>query len=183
MEHVHTIGFQININKNSEIERAVCWSCDLIVPLKQSSHSEWQKWFWHRKRGSRQYIRTNLLSIESTLAAQREQFIFFIVLSDTMNNTLAPFMDETLRYIFEEVQHYIPEYVKAYEFEYTPWVFSLLGATLVGLSGILPLLVIPADTGAKDGGFSDREYSIVSTSPAICNVFGDNQKFRNQWEI
>lgn len=33
-------------------------------------------------------------------------------------------------------------------FEYTPWVFSLLGSTMIGLTGIFPLLVIPIDEGA-----------------------------------
>ncbi|GLG98665.1 Zinc transporter ZIP13 homolog [Gryllus bimaculatus] len=28
-------------------------------------------------------------------------------------------------------------------FEYHPWVFSLIGSTLIGLSGVFPLLVIP----------------------------------------
>lgn len=74
-----------------------------------------------------------------------------------MNTTLTPFMDETLRYIYEEVQFYIPEYVKGFEFEYTPWVFSLLGAALIGLSGILPLLIIPTDTGDKGSRFTDRK--------------------------
>lgn len=66
-------------------------------------------------------------------------------------------MEDTLRFIYEEVQHFIPEYVKTYEFEYTPWVFSLLGSALIGLSGILPLLVIPTDTGEKGARFSDRK--------------------------
>ena len=30
-----------------------------------------------------------------------------------------------------------------------PWVLSVVGAALVGFSGILPLLVIPLETGAK----------------------------------
>lgn len=39
-------------------------------------------------------------------------------------------------------------------FEYQPWVFSLLGSALVGLSGIFPLFIIPIDEGAdlKHGG-------------------------------
>ncbi|XP_046752424.1 zinc transporter ZIP13 homolog [Diprion similis] len=32
-------------------------------------------------------------------------------------------------------------------FEYQPWFFSLLGSLMVGLSGVLPLLVIPIDHG------------------------------------
>ena len=30
-----------------------------------------------------------------------------------------------------------------------PWVLSVVGAALVGFSGILPLLVIPLETGAR----------------------------------
>lgn len=65
-------------------------------------------------------------------------------------------MDETLRYIYTEViERYTLDYVKTFEFEYTPWLFSLFGAMLIGLSGILPLLVIPVDAGGT--GFSDRK--------------------------
>lgn len=74
-----------------------------------------------------------------------------------MNTTLLPIMDETLQYIYSEViERFIPECIKTIEFEYTPWVFSLIGAALVGLSGILPLLVIPIDAGGKD--FKDRKW-------------------------
>lgn len=66
-------------------------------------------------------------------------------------------MDETLRYIYSEViERYSLDYFKTMDFEYTPWLFSLLGASLIGLSGILPLLVIPVDAGGT--GFSDRKY-------------------------
>lgn len=66
-------------------------------------------------------------------------------------------MDETLQYIYVEViDRYMPEYVRSIEFEYTPWVFSLIGAALIGLSGILPLLVIPDDASGKE--FKDRKY-------------------------
>ena len=74
-----------------------------------------------------------------------------------MNTTIPPFMEETLQYIYQEVQVFIPEYIKTFEFEYTPWVFSLLGATLIGLSGILPLLVIPSNVGEKGATFHDRK--------------------------
>lgn len=33
-------------------------------------------------------------------------------------------------------------------FGYTPWLFSLLGSTMIGLTGIFPLLVIPIEEGA-----------------------------------
>lgn len=72
-----------------------------------------------------------------------------------MNTTLSPAMDETLRYIyFEVIDRYTPEYIKTIEFEYTPWVFSLLGSIVIGLSGIFPLLIIPS--GTTDIG--DRKY-------------------------
>lgn len=73
--------------------------------------------------------------------------------------TLSPMMDETLQYIYVEIiERYLPECISSIEFEYTPWVFSILGAALIGLSGILPLLVIPADAGGKE--FKDRKCHI-----------------------
>ncbi|CAG5108117.1 Similar to slc39a13: Zinc transporter ZIP13 (Danio rerio) [Cotesia congregata] len=33
-------------------------------------------------------------------------------------------------------------------FEYQPWIFSLLGSAMVGLSGVFPLFIIPIDEGA-----------------------------------
>lgn len=73
-----------------------------------------------------------------------------------MNSTLSPIMDETLQYIYTEIiQHYIPEYVKSIEFEYTPWVFSIIGAAIIGLAGILPLLVIPINEVGVN--FKDRK--------------------------
>lgn len=69
-------------------------------------------------------------------------------------NITTPFMDETLQYIYHEVlEHWVPTYFKS--FEYTPWVFSLLGSALIGLSGILPLFVIPIETG-KDSDFNRK---------------------------
>ena len=47
-----------------------------------------------------------------------------------------------------------PWEVLADYFEYQPWLFSLLGSAMVGLSGVFPLLVIPIDEAAdlKHGG-------------------------------
>jgi len=44
--------------------------------------------------------------------------------------------------------------------EYVPWVFSLLGSALIGLSGILPLIIIPSNEGgdSKDKNVKNREY-------------------------
>lgn len=73
-----------------------------------------------------------------------------------MNTTLSPVMDETLRYIyFEIIERYTLDYIKSFEFEYTPWIFSMLGSIVIGLSGIFPLLIIPLDAGGGD--FSDRK--------------------------
>lgn len=41
---------------------------------------------------------------------------------------------------------YVPEYL----FHYVPWVFSLIGSALIGLSGILPLIIIPSVEEGKE---------------------------------
>jgi len=52
------------------------------------------------------------------------------------------FMDDTWHFIYNEIfYNYMPDIFKQYE--YTPWIFSLLGSALIGLSGILPLFLIP----------------------------------------
>lgn len=58
----------------------------------------------------------------------------------------------------------LPNYVLAFtneyilSFTYVPWVFSLLGSLLIGLSGILPLIIIPSDTVGKDKEIVNRKY-------------------------
>lgn len=51
---------------------------------------------------------------------------------------------------------FFPEYFYNFveELDEHPWLFSALASLLVGLSGILPLLIIPIDETAsfKDGG-------------------------------
>lgn len=92
-------------------------------------------------------------------------------------NISTAFMDEAMGYLYREVlDNYVPEYIKS--IEYTPWVFSLLGSALIGLSGILPLLVIPAatpgDKGAKE--FNDPAESKtlkVLLSFAVGGLLGD----------
>lgn len=41
-------------------------------------------------------------------------------------------------------------------FDNHPWLFSVIGSAVIGLSGVLPLLVIPIEEGAnlKSGGKS-----------------------------
>ena len=75
-----------------------------------------------------------------------------------MNSTVG-LVDGTLQYIYHEVmEHYMPAYFK--DFQYTPWVFSLLGSALIGLSGILPLFIIPIDTGTKDTQ-TNRKFNFI----------------------
>lgn len=70
-------------------------------------------------------------------------------------NITTPFMDETFQYIYQEVmENWMPEYFKS--FEYTPWVFSLLGSALIGMSGILPLFLIPIEKGVKGDEFNRK---------------------------
>lgn len=54
---------------------------------------------------------------------------------------------------------YLPEYIRT--ITYVPWVFSLLGAALIGLSGILPLIIIPSEEAGKDKEIKNREYQAM----------------------
>lgn len=56
------------------------------------------------------------------------------------------------------LESFLPEYVRT--ITYVPWVFSLLGSALIGLSGILPLIIIPSDAGGKDKEIKNREYRV-----------------------
>ncbi|EAT32983.1 AAEL014762-PA [Aedes aegypti] len=90
-------------------------------------------------------------------------------------NISTAFMDETFVYLYREVmENYVPEYFKS--MEYTPWIFSLLGSALIGLSGILPLAVIPVGTGGGDKEFKDPAESKtlkVLLSFAVGGLLGD----------
>lgn len=69
---------------------------------------------------------------------------------------MSPVLDETLHHIFVEIiEKFTLNNVNVFEFEYRPWVFSVLGSIAISLMGILPLLIIPADAGGN--GFSDRK--------------------------
>lgn len=63
----------------------------------------------------------------------------------TTNQTLA----------MELIDLYLPEYIRT--MTYVPWVFSLLGSALIGLSGILPLLIIPSQS-ETDKEIKNRKY-------------------------
>jgi solute carrier family 39 (zinc transporter), member 13 len=53
------------------------------------------------------------------------------------------------------LESFVPEYIRS--IEYVPWVFSLLGSALIGLSGILPLIIIPSTEAGKDKEIKNRE--------------------------
>uniref|UniRef100_U5EX14 Putative zinc transporter n=1 Tax=Corethrella appendiculata TaxID=1370023 RepID=U5EX14_9DIPT len=83
-------------------------------------------------------------------------------------NISTAIMDETLIYIYNEILNYMPEYIK--QIEYTPWVFSLLGSALIGLSGILPLAVIPdteIDNSKKDADNNPVKFKDPSESKTL----------------
>ncbi|XP_058056918.1 zinc transporter ZIP13 homolog [Anopheles bellator] len=69
----------------------------------------------------------------------------------SMMNLTSDFLDETFVYLYKEMHHYVPEFIGS--MGYVPWVFSLLGSALIGLSGILPMFIIPdaAKIGKEDG--------------------------------
>lgn len=65
--------------------------------------------------------------------------------------------DNNISFIFSELSdvNVIEVVSKLFTaFEYCPWIFSLIGSILVGLSGVFPLLVIPIEEGEnlKSGG-------------------------------
>ena len=73
-----------------------------------------------------------------------------------MNFSSCPLMmDETWQYIYTEVASAMPAFLT--EITYKPWVFSMLGSVLIGLSGILPLLFIPVQTEEEKSRGSNRK--------------------------
>lgn len=72
-----------------------------------------------------------------------------------MNATVG-FFDE---HIVMLCRHLVNEYVPSYftSMEYTPWIFSILGSVVIGLSGILPLIIIPTDEKLEKQGYKDRK--------------------------
>ncbi|XP_043526507.1 zinc transporter ZIP13 homolog isoform X2 [Frieseomelitta varia] len=57
--------------------------------------------------------------------------------------------------------------------EYTPWLFSLLGSTVIGLTGIFPLLIVPIQEGAdlKTGDSAGMLKMLLSF--AVGGLLGD----------
>ncbi|XP_026472823.1 zinc transporter ZIP13 homolog isoform X2 [Ctenocephalides felis] len=80
--------------------------------------------------------------------------------------------DSAFRFIYTDlVMEYIPEYFK--DWQYHPWIFSVLGSILIGLSGVLPLLIIPLEGGEhfKSGG--GGKLLRVLLSFAVGGLLGD----------
>lgn len=63
-------------------------------------------------------------------------------------------MNESMDTLTVLLDLYVPEYLR--QIHYVPWVFSLIGSALIGLSGILPLLIIPSVEEGKE--IKNREY-------------------------
>ncbi|KAH8268639.1 hypothetical protein KR026_011063 [Drosophila bipectinata] len=85
------------------------------------------------------------------------------------------FFEEHIAIIYNSLmEQYMPEYFKS--FQYTPWVFSLLGSVVIGLSGIFPLLIIPTDEKMAKQGYKDPAESKllrVLLSFAVGGLLGD----------
>ncbi|XP_065371422.1 zinc transporter ZIP13 homolog [Calliphora vicina] len=91
-----------------------------------------------------------------------------------MNSTAGFFYDHIVMLYTHLVNQCVPEYFK--DFEYTPWVFSLLGSVVIGLSGILPLLIIPTDEKLNKQGYKDpgeSKFLRVLLSFAVGGLLGD----------
>eukprot|EP00099_Drosophila_melanogaster_P004625 NP_001189313.1 Zinc/iron regulated transporter-related protein 99C, isoform H [Drosophila melanogaster] len=89
--------------------------------------------------------------------------------------TNSSFFDEHIAMIYSNLMdQYMPEYFKS--FEYTPWVFSLLGSVVIGLSGIFPLIIIPTEEKMAKEGYKDPADSKllrVLLSFAVGGLLGD----------
>lgn len=72
-----------------------------------------------------------------------------------MNFTSYIMTDETWQFIYSEVTSAMPGFLA--DMQYKPWVFSILGSVLIGLSGILPLLFIPVQTEEEKSRGSNRK--------------------------
>ncbi|XP_017041801.1 zinc transporter ZIP13 homolog [Drosophila ficusphila] len=89
--------------------------------------------------------------------------------------TNGSFFDEHFAMIYSNIMdQYMPEYFKS--FQYTPWVFSLLGSVVIGLSGIFPLIIIPTEEKMAKEGYKDPAESKllrVLLSFAVGGLLGD----------
>ncbi|XP_034237714.1 zinc transporter ZIP13 [Thrips palmi] len=75
--------------------------------------------------------------------------------------------DTLYRRLFLEVSLLLPQ------MEYHPWLLSAIGSVVVGLSGVLPLLVIPIETGANMKHGAGARTLKVLLSFAVGGLLGD----------
>lgn len=56
--------------------------------------------------------------------------------------------------VLDKVDAWLPWYDIVGYFSYNPWIFSLLGSTVIGMTGIFPLWLIPIEDNVdlKTGG-------------------------------
>lgn len=70
---------------------------------------------------------------------------------------MSPLLEKTFQQIYVEIiEKFTLNHENIFEFEYRPWIFSVLGSIAIALMGVLPMLIIPVDTGGTD--YSDRKY-------------------------
>lgn len=88
----------------------------------------------------------------------------FICVSDTNNTNF----DSSYKDILQDI---VPGWIFA--LEYIPWLWAMFGSILVGLSGVLPLLVIPIDQtdNLKHGDSANRLKTLLSF--AVGGLLGD----------
>ncbi|CAG9865102.1 unnamed protein product [Phyllotreta striolata] len=88
----------------------------------------------------------------------------FVCMTDTNNTDF----DDSYK---ELVRDLVPDWVCA--LEYVPWCWAIFGSILVGLSGVLPLLVIPLDQSdnLKQGDGANRLKTLLSF--AVGGLLGD----------
>lgn len=83
---------------------------------------------------------------------------------------MSPVLDEAMQHIFVEiVEKFTLSNINVFEFEYRPWVFSVLSSIAISLMGVLPMLIIPVNTGGAD--FDDRKTIIDICAPHDFNSF------------
>ena len=75
--------------------------------------------------------------------------------------------DTVYRRMLLEVSGMLPQ------MEYHPWVLSAIGSFVVGLSGVLPLLIIPLDAGASMKNGAGAKTLKVLLSFAVGGLLGD----------
>ncbi|XP_035737992.1 zinc transporter ZIP13 homolog [Vespa mandarinia] len=83
--------------------------------------------------------------------------------------------EDTAGFIFKMIYDDIslPWNEYSYYITYNPWFFSILGSTMVGLAGVLPLLIIPIEEGAdlKNGASAGTLKLLLSF--AVGGLLGD----------